>query len=157
LPFVWHTPATHDALLAHCASLVHADDAHAVPLQAAPPHESCTCAGHVPVPLHEAASVITPSVQDTARHWTAAPGYAHAAGSLPSQVPPQAVPSEAQAWRDPCGAPTTVVHVPALPATSHAWHCPAHAELQHTPSLQKPLAHSLAALQPAAGAFFATH
>jgi hypothetical protein len=101
---------------------VHDDVAHAVPLQAAPPHESCTFAGQVPVPLHDAASVITPSVQDKARHWTAASGYAHAAGSLPSQAPPQAVPSVVHAWRAPCGEPITVVQVPTLPDTSHAWH-----------------------------------
>jgi hypothetical protein len=36
--------------------------------------------------------------------------------------------------------PATGVHVPALPDTSHASHCPVHALLQHTPSTQKWLA-----------------
>jgi hypothetical protein len=36
----------------------------------------------------------------------------------------------------------TVVHVPIWPVTSHAWHCCGHAELQQTPSTQKPLAQS---------------
>lgn len=30
---------------------------------------------------------------------------------------------------------------------SHAWHCPVHAPLQHTPSTQLPLVHSVPALQ----------
>jgi hypothetical protein len=76
----------------------------------------------VPEPLHDAPSVTTPSVQDRARHWTAAPGYAQAAGSLPSHAPPQALPSVTHAWRAPCGEPITVLHVPTWPGTSHAWH-----------------------------------
>jgi len=93
---------THDALGGHCASLVHAAvGAHALPLQAAPPHESCTTAGHAPDPLHPAASVTTPAEQLWARHWAAEPGYAHWVALLPSHVPPQALPSEAQACRDP--------------------------------------------------------
>jgi hypothetical protein len=31
---------------------------------------------------------------------------------------------------------TTVVQVPTELGTSHAWHCPVHGELQHTPSTQ---------------------
>jgi hypothetical protein len=77
LPFGWHTPATQEAFVAHCASPVQAVEAHDVPLQAAPPHELCTIAGHDPDPLHDAASVITPFEQARARHWTALPGYAH--------------------------------------------------------------------------------
>jgi hypothetical protein len=44
--------------------------------------------------------------------------------------------------REPFGwlpAPT-VLHVPVA---SHAWHCPVHALLQHTPSTQKLDAHSV--------------
>ena len=77
---------------------------------------------------------------------------------MPSQVPPQAEPSEVQAVRVPCGAPeVTVVQVPALPATSHAWHWPEQAALQQTPSVQMPLTHSLPAPHPVASTFFATH
>jgi len=47
--------------------------------------------------------------------------------------------------------------VPTLPATSHAWHWPAQAALQQTPSVQKPLAHWLAAPHASPGIFFATH
>ena len=74
MPFTWHRLATHEAFAAHCASLLHVFVAHALPLQAAPPHESCTTAGHEPVPLHIAASVTTPAEQVVARHWTADPG-----------------------------------------------------------------------------------
>jgi len=118
LPFGWHTPATHEAFAGHCASLVHVAPAHALPLQAAPPHESCTAAGQVPEPVQLAASVTTPDEHVWARHWTEAPGYAHCAGLLPSQTPPQAVPSEV-----------------------HAWHWPPQAALQHTPSMHWPLKH----------------
>jgi hypothetical protein len=34
-----------------------------------------------------------------------------------------------------------VLQVPTLPETSHAWHCPEQAALQHTPSVQIPVAH----------------
>jgi hypothetical protein len=73
-------------------------------------------------------------------------------------VPPHADPSEAQALRNPCGAPeVTVVHVPTLPATSHACHWPLQALSQQTPSTQEPEAHSLLPPHPLACAFFATH
>ncbi|HYV66150.1 MAG TPA: hypothetical protein VE964_07895, partial [Myxococcales bacterium] len=69
---------------AHSASLEHAVGAHALPLQVAPPQESCTTAGHAPVPLHTAASLTTPAEQLWARHWTAELGYAHWVALLPS-------------------------------------------------------------------------
>ena len=127
--------------MAHCASLVHAEEAHVVPLQEAPPHESCTTAGHAPDPLHEAASVTTPFEQERARQSTVFPGYVHCAGSLPAQVPPHAVPSEAHACRAPCGTPVTVAQVPTWPGTSQAWNCPPQLALQHTLSTHWPLAH----------------
>jgi hypothetical protein len=44
--------------------------------------------------------------------------------------------------RTPCGCPLeSVEQVPTLPVTSHAWHWPAHALLQHTPSTQLPEPH----------------
>jgi len=138
----WHTPATQDAVAAHCASLLQV----LVVAQAAPehppgPHASCTLAGHVPEPLQAAGSVITPAEHDPARHSTDAPGYAHWVASLPSHEPPQAVPSDPQACRDPCGAPTTLAQVPTWPGTSQAWHCPPQATLQQTPSTHWPLVH----------------
>jgi hypothetical protein len=74
----------------------------------------------------------------------------------PSQVPPQAEPSVAQAGRAPWGAPVAEVQVPAEPATSQASHWPPHAPSQQTPSTQKPLAHWLAAPQAAPGASLGT-
>jgi hypothetical protein len=72
----------------------------------------------------------------------------------PSQAPPQADPSEAQAARAPRGAPGTGVQVPTDPATSQASHCPVQAALQQTPSAQKPLAHCVPAAQAAPSAPF---
>ena len=42
--------------------------------------------------------------------------------------------------------PLTGMHVPLLPRTSHAWHCPPHALLQQTPSTQLPEPHWLPAV-----------
>jgi hypothetical protein len=75
-----------------------------------------------------------------------APAYEHADALVPSHVPAQGLPPSSalpprHAARVPCGAPVTVVQVPTLPPTSHAWHCPVHPVLQHTPSTQTPLAH----------------
>jgi hypothetical protein len=57
---------------------------------------------------------------------------------LPSQIlcAHAVVTSASHAVRAPCGAPTTGVHAPTLPETSHAWHSPPQAWLQHTPSTQ---------------------
>jgi hypothetical protein len=48
-------------------------------------------------------------------------------------------PLPAHFGRAPRGSPATGAHVPRLPGTSHAWHCPAQVELQQTPSTQRPL------------------
>jgi hypothetical protein len=40
------------------------------------------------------------------------------------------------------GVPLTPVQTPIEPVTSHAWHWPPQLELQHTPSMQLPLAQS---------------
>jgi hypothetical protein len=70
-------------------------------------------------------------------------------------APSQAIPEPAQVSS---GAPRgTALHVPALPATSHAWQLPPQALPQQTPSAQMPLAHSFAAVHAAASAFSATH
>lgn len=66
---------------------------------------------------------------------------------VPSHDEPQ-VPEPAHAVRSAdavCAGPITATHVPTLPTTSQAWHCPLHAELQQTPSTQLLLAHSLPA------------
>src|SRR5439155_10401131 len=81
------------------------------------------------------------------RHETADEGNARQLVRLfPSQVPlahrsPAAAASGPHA-RPPCGAPTTGVHVPTCPPTSHASHDPEQATSQHTPSAQCPLAHA---------------
>jgi len=49
----------------------------------------------------------------------------------------------------------TVAQVPTAPRRLHASHIPPHAPLQHTPSTQKPDAHSLDAPQASPGAFTA--
>jgi hypothetical protein len=63
---------------------------------------------------------------------------------VPSQRAPQVVPAPLppHAERAPCGMPSTAVHLPTLPPTSQAWHCPPHALSQHTPSTQLPEPHS---------------
>jgi hypothetical protein len=116
---------------------------HAVAPQVKGAHVCVWTAGQAPAPLQEAASVAVPAVQDGARQEVESPGYVHAAGWTPSQRPPQAVPSVAQALRVPCGVPVAVEQVPTLPATSHASHWPVQARLQQTPSTHSPLAHWL--------------
>jgi hypothetical protein len=67
-----------------------------------------TTAGQEPAPSHNAAAVATPAVQLAPRHCAA--GYVQEAPLTPSQEPPQAEPSLAQAGRVPCGAPLTARH-----------------------------------------------
>lgn len=55
---------------------------------------------------------------------------------------------------DPAGE---VMQVPALPVWLQLSQDAAHAELQQTPSAQKPLVHSAALLQELPFAFFGTH
>lgn len=49
--------------------------------------------------------------------------------------------------RVPCGGPTTAVHVPALPPTSHASHWPVHVDEQQTPSTHLPEPHCVPEVQ----------
>jgi hypothetical protein len=77
--------------------------------------------------------------------------------TTPLQLPPQDVPSLAQAARAPWGAPATGLHVPTLPATLQASHCPPQATLQHTPSTHCPVPHWFAALQAAPGPTLGRH
>jgi len=116
---------------------------HAVGPQIKGAHVCVWTAGQAPAPLQEAPSVALPPAQDGARQEIESPGYVHAAGWTPSQLPPHSVPSEAQAFRVPCGPPVAVEQVPALPATSHASHWPVQARSQQTPSTHCPVAHSL--------------
>jgi hypothetical protein len=59
--------------------------------------------------------VATSLLHDAARQPICALGYLQAVVNLPSQTPPQTVPSLRQALRLPCGAPATGVQVPAFP------------------------------------------
>ncbi len=76
--------------------------------------------------------------------------------ATPLQAPPHALPSLAHAVRAPCGAPVTAEQLPTEPGTSHAWHWPPQAALQHTPSTQLPLAHWFVAEQTCPFPFLAT-
>jgi hypothetical protein len=63
--------------------------------------------------------------------------------------------SMSHAGRTPWGLPVAGVHVPSLPFTSQASHCPSQARSQHTPSTQWPEAHSIEA--PHVDALFLRH
>ena len=112
-----------------------------LPAHAVGPHvfgaqETSCSAGQEPVPSHEAASTATPELHDGSRQVVPLPGYAQAAGWVPSQVPAQTEPSEAQAVRALRGPPTTGVQVPALPLSAQASHWLVQAVSQQTPSTQ---------------------
>ncbi len=132
-------PETQSLSLAHCVS-------HVVPLQTYGAHWTVAAVGQFPMPSQLDESVSTPFVQLACTHVTEEPTY-------PVQDV-RVLPSHWAAWhgsvaggtghagRLPCGLPTTGVHVPVLPATSHASHSPVHALSQQTPSTQNPLTHA---------------
>jgi hypothetical protein len=91
--------------------------------------------------LQDAAITALLLEQEPARQLVSPPGYEQALPWVPSQVPPQAEPSELQEARPPTGSPATGEQVPPLPATLHAWHWPSHEVSQQRPSTQKPLPH----------------
>jgi hypothetical protein len=88
-------------------------------------------------------------------HWTSAPGLWHWVGELPLQVPRQASRTPAQGGRRlPRGAPeATVMQVPLLPVSAHAWHCPMHRLSQQTLSTHAWLVHSTGSAQVSPFAF----
>jgi hypothetical protein len=96
---------------------------------------SCS-GGQAPAPSQVAASTATPLLHDGLRQVVPLPGYAQAAGCVPSQAPPHTEPSETQGARPVRGAPATALHVPALPDSAQASHWPVHAVSQQTPSTQ---------------------
>lgn len=73
----------------------------------------------------------------------------HAEGFVPSHAPPHCEGSPAHGVRLPRGAPTAGTHLPSVPDSAHASHCPVHADSQQTPSTQKPLSHSRPSVQAA--------
>ena len=100
-----------------------------------------TSARQLPSPAHPAARVSVPAVQLTERQRTSVRGYTQVARNVPSQAPPQPVPSSVQAARDPRGVPATAPQTPGLAASSQASHWPVQAALQQRPSAQFPLTH----------------
>ena len=100
----------------------------------------------MPLPLQLPMSTSTPLAHEAEPHVVVFVGGWQMVASVPSQIAPQVAPAPVppHAERRPCGGARggNVVQVPALPATSHAWHCPAHRLEQHTPSVHTPLAHS---------------
>lgn len=110
---------------------------------------------HVPAPSHVRPSVC---VVPTAGHDGGAhdvPAGKRSQAPLPSQKPvvPQlagpAFTHELVGSTPPAG---TGVHVPAVTASAHDRHVPAHAVLQHAPCAQKPEPHSVFSAQAAPGA-----
>jgi hypothetical protein len=124
-------------------------DLHDVEPQVNAPH-GLVVNEHVPLPLQVPAVVSTPPVHDAVLQEVVAFGYAHAVPLKPSQRAPQVVPEPVplHIGRPPTGVPITLLHVPTEPLTLHAWHWPAHDELQQTPSTHWPEPHS----EPAAHA-----
>jgi hypothetical protein len=112
----------------------------AEPLHAYGAQDAVVAAGHEPFEQF-AASVSVAPLQLSLLHETV--GYVHAVG-VPVQEPPHGdVPAPVHCVRLPCGCPdVTVVHVPWLPATSHAWHWSVQDELQQKPSTHAPDVHS---------------
>jgi hypothetical protein len=138
---------------------------HTAPLQIATEqsgavHVVFAPATHVPVPLHVDAALATRLAQDAATH-TVPDG--HSAHAPPLHLPSVPHVDTALATQMPRGSVMPFVaaaHVPFVPpvrAAEHAWHAPVQAALQQTPSTQKPLVHSSAAVQPTPFACLATH
>jgi hypothetical protein len=112
-------------------------------------------ARQVPAPLQSGVPDSMPFWQKLAPHAKACVGKAHADRFVPLHAPAHA-PVPTHAGRPARGAPELATHVPALPASSHASHCPEHAVSQHSPPTQKPLAHCDNRLQGVPGASLGT-
>lgn len=149
-----HLPLGASQLLPAAQS---ASDSHAV-LQLEAPHAYgaqfvVTRSSQIPLPVHLAGSVCTPSTQLAARHETAGPTWpAHTPRFVPSQLPAEhgslAVPA-AHLARAPCGESATGTQSPIAAGTSQASQAPEHGALQQTPSTQRPESHSPDARQAA--------
>lgn len=84
----------------------------------------------------------------------AAPGKVHAVADAAVHEPPHVVPLPAQSPRVPCGCPlVTCEQTPSDVGRSHAWHLPLQSLLQHVPSTQCPLVHSVELEQLAPSGF----
>jgi hypothetical protein len=104
---------------------------HVLPPQLYPPHDLGTSL-QLPAALHVLAWVSMPMLQTLEPHGLLEPGNLQLVVVTPSHAWPHAVPAPVppHAARVPCGAPSTGVHVPTEPGTSHAWHCDPHAPSQ---------------------------
>jgi hypothetical protein len=120
-------------LKAQSASTEHGFVPHAVPRHTYGSH-FVRVTGQLPLPSHDAASVSKPSSQLASWQATIAPAnWLQSLRSMPSHCFAEhgcsEVPLE-HGGRGACGAPTTAVHVPSVPAASHASHWPVQGELQ---------------------------
>jgi hypothetical protein len=101
--------------------------------------EACA---HVPAPLQKPTAVKVSFEHEACPHEVVVAAFWQRAA--PSQAPVK--PQGGAGTQRACGsaAPgSTEAHVPALPATLHAWHVPHEGAAQHTPSTQKlPVRHS---------------
>jgi hypothetical protein len=124
---------------------------HTVPLQTNGVQATVIGVGQAPLPSQVAARVTVPFVHDVSRQEVGAPtSPVHAAVVTPSHAPALHAFAPIAAWqggRPLRGAPATALHFPTAPGRLQASHCPVHAELQHTPSAQKPDAQSASVAQ----------
>jgi hypothetical protein len=109
---------------------------------------------HVPVPLQVRAEVSVDPVQLAATHVVPLAYRRHP--PPPSHVPsvPQVEAPWSLHWPSGSWPAPTRVQVPAVPDKLQERQLPVHAEMQHDPCSQKPLAHSVAAAQVAPFGFF---
>ena len=108
----------------------------------------------LPLPLQKAVGWNVVPVQNGA----AQPMLAGACVHAPAVHVP-VLPQGGLTAHKPCGSAApfeTVAHVP-LPLMLQAWHVPHDEVVQHAPSTQLPVPHSLPAPQVAPAAFLATH
>jgi hypothetical protein len=118
--------------------VVH-DDRQTLPLHVYAPQLVDETGLHTPAPLHVRAGVKEPAVQLAGAQPVVDVGKGpHDVRVAPSHCASHP-PDPAHGVRVPRGAPETAMHVPTLPPTLQASHCPMHAVLQHVPSAEFPL------------------
>lgn len=120
------------------------------------PHDCVWLAGHPPWPSHFAClvSVVEPSGHEAVRQTVVVPHLRHL--PVPSQKPslPHVIGSVAAHPPSGSGPPDGIgEQVPGEPANAQLVHTAVQALLQHTPSAQKPLLHSVACVHEAPSPF----
>ena len=118
----------------------------------------CAVFGTQVVPLHHAVETQSPSVAQVALHAVAPHRYGEQFTLVVARQAPAPLQTNALACVEPLhawgahslsgSAPSAMVpHAPSAPlpffTAEHAWHAPAHAASQQTPSTQKPETQSL--------------